>query len=83
MAKFNTPAAGNTTKTVNKAGGEAYQESPKLEFVSLLLTSFVQDQYYRKESEQITRVKGSQLRRSSLRAMSLVCAPSLMLGPVN
>jgi 60 kDa SS-A/Ro ribonucleoprotein len=58
MAKFNTPAAGNTTKTVNKAGGEAYQESPKLEFVSLLLTSFVQDQYYRKESEQITRVKG-------------------------
>lgn len=44
--KFNRANA-QPTKTVNLAGGEAYQESPKLALVSLLLTSFVKDQYYR------------------------------------
>lgn len=56
MSKFNTQSVGS--KTINAAGGEAYQETPQLEFVSLLLTSFVQDQFYRKESDVITRVKG-------------------------
>lgn len=55
MSKFNAQTIG--TKTTNAAGGEAYQESPKLEFVSLLLTSFVQDQFYRKETDSIARVK--------------------------
>lgn len=46
-----------STKTVNLAGGEAYRESPKLELVSLLLTSFVQDQFYRSKNESIEKVK--------------------------
>lgn len=45
MTKFNTNT--NTTKTENLAGGEAYEQSPKLALVSLLLTSFLKDQYYR------------------------------------
>ena len=55
MSKFNTKSTG--TKTVNLAGGEAFQESPELEFISILLTSFVQDQYYRSASDGIKRVK--------------------------
>jgi hypothetical protein len=51
--KYNTKT---TTKTVNLAGGEAYTESPKLEFVSLLLTSFVKDQFYRSEDESVKTV---------------------------
>jgi 60 kDa SS-A/Ro ribonucleoprotein len=49
MARFNrkdTPAT-----VVNRAGGQAYTESDKLNFVSILLTSFVKDQYYRKGEE--------------------------------
>lgn len=56
MSKFNNSAQG-ASKTVNKAGGEAYAETPQLELASLLLTSFVQDQYYRKEGAAIADVK--------------------------
>ena len=38
-------------KVVNRAGGESYDESAKLKLVSLLLTSFVDDQFYRSEKE--------------------------------
>lgn len=55
MSKFNTKPTGN--KTENLAGGEAYAESPKLELASLLLTSFVQDQYYRNQGAAIDDVK--------------------------
>lgn len=46
MAKFNETAKGQS-KTENLAGGEAFKESPKLALVSILLTSFVKDQFYR------------------------------------
>ena len=46
MSRFNQNTI-QSQKTVNLAGGEAFKESPKLELVSLLLTSFVKDQYYR------------------------------------
>lgn len=49
MSKFNTKAPG--TKTTNLAGGEAFSQSAKLELVSILLTSFGGDQYYRTEDE--------------------------------
>ena len=52
--KYNTK---RTSKTINLAGGQAYKESPKLEFVSLLLTSFVQDQFYRNENDTVNTVK--------------------------
>lgn len=55
MARFNAPATG--TKTENLAGGEAYTQTPELELASILLTSFVQDQYYRSTADGITRLK--------------------------
>lgn len=55
MARFNktTPS----TKTTNYAGGEAHQQSPKMEFASILLTSFVADQYYRGSKDTIKRLQ--------------------------
>jgi len=44
-------------KTVNLAGGEAYKETTKLELVSLLLTSFVQDKFYEKAEDQLARLR--------------------------
>lgn len=55
MAKFNTKSVAEE-KVTNIAGGRAYAESPELEFVSLLLTSFVRDQFYRKESDTLDRI---------------------------
>lgn len=46
-----------TTKTVNRAGGAAYVQSDKMQLVSLLLTSFVQDQYYRSEKDTMKEVR--------------------------
>lgn len=54
MSKFNSKSS---TKTENLAGGEAFSESPKLEFVSLLLTSFVSDQFYRGASDTLSRME--------------------------
>lgn len=47
MSKFNTTLQKETTRTVNLAGGESYSQSDELALVSLLLTSFVNDQFYR------------------------------------
>jgi hypothetical protein len=55
MSRFNTAAIG--TKTVNKAGGEAYSQSPKLELVSVLLTSFANDSFYEKAENKFDRLK--------------------------
>lgn len=54
--KFNTSNA-QTQRTTNLAGGEAFIESPKLALVSLLLTSFVKDQYYRKAEQSLDEVR--------------------------
>lgn len=56
MAKFNT-ATLNKTKTTNLAGGEAYKQSAELELASILLTSFVEDQYYRGTSSTVERIR--------------------------
>ena len=55
MSRFNTKTAG--TRTENLAGGEAFSESPELEFISILLTSFVQDQFYRSADKGMERVR--------------------------
>lgn len=55
MSKFNKSSE-SVTKTTNYAGGEAFVASPELEFVSILLTSFVSDQYYRKASDTMDQV---------------------------
>ena len=56
MARFRSNTATVTPDAVNLAGGKAYQESPKLELVGLVLTSFVQDQYYRSAKDQLNRL---------------------------
>jgi len=55
MSKFNERPVG--TKTKNLAGGDAYNNSTKLEIVNLILTSFVEDQFYRPATDTIKRVK--------------------------
>ncbi len=55
MSKFNTLQ--KPKKAINKAGGEAYDQSKELELVSILLTSFVDDQFYRSTNETLARIK--------------------------
>jgi hypothetical protein len=57
MAKFNTTVPKQKTLTTNLAGGQAYQQSNELELVSILLTSFVSDQFYRQSGDTLDRVK--------------------------
>lgn len=54
MSRFNVA---KTTKTVNRAGGEGYSESPKLELASLVMTSFLKDAYYEKSDDRLKRLK--------------------------
>lgn len=56
MSRFNTKTKTDSPKTTNLAGGAAYKESTKLEFLSLILSSFVKDQFYSKGEEQIARI---------------------------
>lgn len=55
MARFNAQAA--TTRIVNQAGGQAYSQTPELELVSTLLTSFANDQFYRKAEDTFANLK--------------------------
>ena len=55
MAKFNIKQDFRKEAT-NLAGGRAFVESPELEFASLVLTSSVQDQFYRGENETLDKV---------------------------
>lgn len=52
MSKFNTQ-----TKTENLAGGKAYLQSPELELISILFTSFVTDQFYRGQDQTLSTIK--------------------------
>lgn len=59
MSKFNTkktPTSG--VPTVNYAGGQAFTKSAELELVSILLTSFVEDQFYRTSNDTLNRLVG-------------------------
>ena len=49
MAKFNRKK--KASLTVNYAGGDAYRQNSKMKLASLLLTSFAQDQFYRKAKD--------------------------------
>ena len=54
MSKFNLKTS---NKTVNRAGGEAYIQSDELSFISLLLTSFCKEQFYRSEENTNENIK--------------------------
>lgn len=55
MSRFNTTSEG--TKTVNLAGGEAFKQTPELELISILLTSFANDSFYRSANDTFERLK--------------------------
>lgn len=55
MSKFNATLK-SKPNTVNLAGGEAYEKSPKLQIASLLLTNFCKDSFYETESQFIERL---------------------------
>ncbi len=56
MARFNLFTR-KRNQTVNLAGGNAFAQSPKMQLASLLLTSFAQDQYYRKADQSFDELK--------------------------
>lgn len=59
MSKFSQTKTKTISKrkTINKAGGEAFKESTKLELVSTLLTSFITDKFYESSNDTITRIQ--------------------------
>lgn len=56
MARFNFLFR-SRNKMINRAGGDAFTQSPQLELVSLLLTSFANEQYYRSSNDTFARIK--------------------------
>lgn len=54
MSRFNKNSEG--TKIINLAGGKAYSQTPELELVSLLLTSFANDQFYKSAKDTFDRL---------------------------
>lgn len=55
MSKFNQTIS--PTKVQNLTGGESYTQSPELEFISILLTSFASNQFYQKEDTGFERLE--------------------------
>ena len=53
MSKFNTTVKEPKTKTINLACGEAYSQTNELALVSMLLTSFVNDQFYKSGNDTL------------------------------
>lgn len=57
MSKFNvSKAVKSKPNAVNSAGGQAYQQSDKLELASLVLTSFAKDTFYKTTDEKFKRL---------------------------
>ena len=57
MTRFNTKSTANQPDTHNYAGGQAHSQSPELELISILLTSFSQDQFYRSADDTFLRLQ--------------------------
>lgn len=58
MSRFNQPVKPPQPNTLNLAGGAAFSQSPELELVSIMLTSLVNDQFYQKATDTMSRLKG-------------------------
>lgn len=52
--RFNTTT--KRTTTTNIAGGKAYTQDQRLELISILLTSFLQDKYYQSANKEMERI---------------------------
>ena len=57
MSKFNTTLPKQKALTENLAGGQAYAQSNELALISLLLTSFVNDQFYKNAQTTLADLK--------------------------
>ena len=57
MSKFNATLPKQKTLTENLAGGQAYTQSSEMSLISLLLTSFVNDQFYRGAKDTLNDLK--------------------------
>jgi hypothetical protein len=57
MSRFNSQTKGSENKTTNLAGGQAFTQKPEMELISLLLTSFASDEFYRSANDSFTRLK--------------------------
>ncbi len=61
MAKFSIIAALTrplrAASVTNYEGGRAFAQSPKLEFISVLLTTFLDDEFYRTEKQTTARLR--------------------------
>lgn len=56
VARFNKSVLGPKTLTINRGGGEAYEQTPELQLISLMLCSFLKDQFYSGSQEQLDRI---------------------------
>ena len=56
MAKFNDRKESVKPTVINEMGEHAFELSPKEELVQTVLTTFIQDSYYERESEIIDRI---------------------------
>ncbi len=65
--KYNTTSTPKN-KTTNLAGGDAYTQSPELELASLMLTSFMKDDFYKSETQTVMKLK----------KLMLVCDPKFV-----
>jgi len=57
MSRFNATIQKQKLDTENLAGGQAYSMSPKLELITLVMTSFLKDKFYESANEQVTRIQ--------------------------
>ena len=57
MSRFNTTLPKQKNLTENLAGGQAYKQSDELSLVSLLLKSFVNDQFYRNSQDTLKELR--------------------------
>lgn len=57
MATLNATQKRARTEKKNLAGGKAYAQNAKSALVGLLMTSLLEDNYYEKASDQLTRLK--------------------------
>ncbi|MBL9206678.1 MAG: TROVE domain-containing protein [Opitutaceae bacterium] len=61
MAKFSTltslSRSPSVPDTINHEGGRAFTQSAKLEFISILLTTFLEDDFYRTDQQTTERIR--------------------------
>lgn len=55
MGKFNKKLV--KSKTTNLAGGSAYRMGSEMELIHAVLTTFLEDKYYEKGADRVTRIK--------------------------